>query len=115
MSDNTVEGLMAKIRTCADLYASGFPDEAGVLLKEIRTALESLAAQAPGSTPGVDAAKPLLVVDITPEEIDDMRSKRGQGMVSSVGEYTPDELWTALDEIERLRGILAAGGGDSHG
>ena len=37
------------------------------------------------------------------KRISELRALRGQGMVSAVGEYTPDELWEALDEIERLR------------
>ena len=39
-------------------------------------------------------------------QIDELRALRGQGMVSAVGEYTPDELWEALDEIERLRAAM---------
>ena len=35
--------------------------------------------------------------------IANLRALRGQGLVSSVGEYTPNELWDALDEIEQLR------------
>ena len=40
------------------------------------------------------------------KRIADLRAERGRGMVSAVGEYTPDELWEALDCIERLRAAL---------
>jgi hypothetical protein len=40
---------------------------------------------------------------MTAEQISELRALRGQGMTSAVGEYTPDELWEALDEIEALR------------
>lgn len=40
---------------------------------------------------------------ITDEKIIELRKLRGIGMQSSVGEYTPDELWDALDDIESLR------------
>lgn len=43
---------------------------------------------------------------ITKQQIDEWRVQRGMGMVSAVGEYTPDEFWDALDEIERLRNAL---------
>jgi hypothetical protein len=45
---------------------------------------------------------------VTDEQIAKLRALRGQGLTSAVGEYTPDELWEALDEIERLRALLAA-------
>lgn len=35
--------------------------------------------------------------------IDELRKLRGVGMVSAVGEYTPDELSEALDCIQALR------------
>lgn len=35
-----------------------------------------------------------------------MRSLRGSGMVSGVGEYTPEEFWAALDYIEELEDKL---------
>lgn len=38
--------------------------------------------------------------------IAELRALRGQGMASAVGEYTPDELWEALDCIESLRASL---------
>ncbi len=38
--------------------------------------------------------------------LDELRSLRGQGMISAVGEYTPTEFWDALDEIERLRELV---------
>jgi hypothetical protein len=41
---------------------------------------------------------------ITDEQIAEWRTMRKKGMVSAIGEYTPDEFWAALDEIERLRG-----------
>lgn len=44
---------------------------------------------------------------LSPEEIRELRKLRGQGMESAVGEYTPPELWDALDEIERLREFIA--------
>jgi hypothetical protein len=40
------------------------------------------------------------------KKIAELRSLRGQGMISAVGEYTPDEFWDVLDEIERLQGLL---------
>lgn len=41
------------------------------------------------------------------KRISELRELFGQGMVSAVGEYTPDELWEALNEIERLRSALS--------
>lgn len=37
------------------------------------------------------------------KRISELRALCGQGMVSAVGEYTPDELWEALDELDLLR------------
>ena len=39
-------------------------------------------------------------------KVAELRKLRGCGMVSAVGEYTPNELWEALDCIERLRTAL---------
>lgn len=39
---------------------------------------------------------------LSPSVIADLRSKRGEGMVSAVGEYTPDEFWALLDLAEGL-------------
>jgi len=41
------------------------------------------------------------------KQIAKLRALRDQGVTFAVGEYTPDELWDALDEIERLRSINA--------
>lgn len=35
-----------------------------------------------------------------------LRALRGSGLISAVGEYTPMELWEALDTIESLRNAL---------
>lgn len=40
---------------------------------------------------------------ITKEQIAEWRAEEGNGMRSAVGEYTPDEFWMLLDEIERLQ------------
>lgn len=40
---------------------------------------------------------------ITQKQIAEWRELKDEGMVSGVGEYTPPELWEALDEIERLK------------
>lgn len=45
---------------------------------------------------------------ITDEQINIWRSVRGEGMVSSVGEYTPDEFWLVLDELVAERAKVAA-------
>lgn len=45
---------------------------------------------------------------MSPEKIAELRKLRGSGLTSAVGEYTPDELWEALDEIESLRADLKA-------
>lgn len=48
----------------------------------------------------------------TDEQIDaatiaEWREKRDHGMISAIGEYTPEEFWTLLDAYERL--VLALG------
>ena len=43
---------------------------------------------------------------LTDKDIAQLRTLRGCGMISAVGEYTPDELWLALDSIELVRGLL---------
>jgi hypothetical protein len=43
---------------------------------------------------------------ISNEQIAEWRRLEGMGMVSAVGEYTPDEFWLLLNEIERLRGEI---------
>ena len=40
------------------------------------------------------------------EKISELRTLRNSGMVSAAGDYTPPELWEALDCIERLRSAL---------
>ena len=40
------------------------------------------------------------------KRIAELRTHRGEGMISAVGEYTPDELWEALDTVEKLRALL---------
>ena len=40
------------------------------------------------------------------QQIAELRALRDKGMVSAVGEYTPEEFWEALDAIERLRKTL---------
>lgn len=47
------------------------------------------------------------VTGVTPEMLAKWRSHQGQGMTSAVGEYTPDEFWLALDEIESLQKRLS--------
>ena len=47
-------------------------------------------------------AKPESVESITPEQIAEWRKERDKGMVSAVGEYTPDEFWLVLDAYEAL-------------
>jgi hypothetical protein len=47
-----------------------------------------------------------LIVPITDKQIAEWRELRDEGMVSTIGEYTPPEFWDALDEIERLRAEL---------
>jgi hypothetical protein len=44
---------------------------------------------------------------VSDEQIAEWRKLKSHGMVSAVGEYTPDEFWLALDEIERLRALRA--------
>lgn len=34
--------------------------------------------------------------------IDELRTHRGEGMISAVGEYTPEEFWGLLDHAEAL-------------
>lgn len=59
------------------------------------------------STTITDALKIYCAADgnalVTKQQIAEWRSLRGRGLVSAVGEYTPDEFWAALDEIDRLR------------
>lgn len=40
---------------------------------------------------------------ITDAELAEWESERGNGMMSALGEYTPDEFWRLLDEVKRLR------------
>lgn len=40
------------------------------------------------------------------KRIAELRALRGSGLISAVGEYTPMELWEALDTIESLRNAL---------
>jgi hypothetical protein len=44
---------------------------------------------------------------ITPEQIAEWRKLEPEGMVSAVGEYTPEEFWLALDHIEVLQARIA--------
>lgn len=37
------------------------------------------------------------------KRIAELRGYKDRGMVSAVGEYTPDELWEALDALEKER------------
>lgn len=43
------------------------------------------------------------MIEITDELIAEWEAERGNGMMSSVGEYTPEEFWWLLDEVKRLR------------
>lgn len=43
---------------------------------------------------------------ITDEQIKEWQELKGDGFTSAIGEYTPDEFWDALREIEDLRGAL---------
>ena len=45
---------------------------------------------------------------ITREEIAEWDALRGEGMVSAVGEYTPEPFWRLLDAHKRTRGMLDA-------
>lgn len=45
-------------------------------------------------------------MNFTPEKIAELRKLKGEGMISVVGQYTPDEFWAALDEIESLRDAI---------
>lgn len=38
----------------------------------------------------------------TPEEREEWRRLQGEGMTSAVGEYTPDEFYDLLDDVEEL-------------
>ena len=40
---------------------------------------------------------------MTNQQIKLWRKQKGDGLVSAIGEYTPDEFWAALEEIEKLR------------
>ena len=42
------------------------------------------------------------------KRIAELRALRDEGLVSAVGEYAPEEFWEALDELERLTGIVVA-------
>ena len=44
-----------------------------------------------------------LMMAITDAEIEEWRAEQGNGMNSAVGEYTPAEFWSLLDEVEVLR------------
>ncbi|MBU0808732.1 MAG: hypothetical protein KKD30_02285 [Gammaproteobacteria bacterium] len=39
---------------------------------------------------------------ISADQMAEWRALRGEGMVSAVGEYTPEEFWRALDAIDAL-------------
>ena len=39
---------------------------------------------------------------LTKKTIDEWRSLKSFGMISALGEYTPDEFWYLLDEYEQL-------------
>ena len=42
------------------------------------------------------------------KKIAELRKMRGSGLISAVGEYTFDELWEALDCIDKLRAVRQA-------
>ena len=46
------------------------------------------------------------------EQIAEWRKLHGKGLVSAVGEYTPDEFWLLLDSFERLERDLAKANAD---
>ena len=50
--------------------------------------------------------------EVNHEQIAEWRKLRGKGMVSAVGEYTPDEFWLLLDNFERLERDLAKANAD---
>ena len=39
---------------------------------------------------------------ITEKTLNEWKSYKGTGMTSALGEYTPEEFWDAIAEIERL-------------
>lgn len=43
---------------------------------------------------------------INGKQINEWRALKNDGMRSAIGEYTPEEFWEALDDIERLRSCL---------
>lgn len=47
---------------------------------------------------------------ITDEQISAWHALQGEGMISSVGEYTPDEFWDLLSAYEEMRKALAVYG-----
>ena len=42
----------------------------------------------------------------TKEQRDEWRKLNGQGVTSAIGEYTPAEFWTLLDQIDALEAEL---------
>ena len=42
------------------------------------------------------------------QEREEMRKLQNQGMISAVGEYTPEEFWKLLDDIDELEDIVAS-------
>ena len=67
-------------------------------LAALIAAIVALSTQQPAAE-----AQPVGVENITDEEIAEWEAERGNGMISCVGEYTPDEFWRVLDELKRLR------------
>lgn len=45
------------------------------------------------------------MTSITPEQIAEWRSYQDKGMISALGEYTPDEFWQLLDAYEARTAI----------
>ena len=50
--------------------------------------------------------------EVSPERIAEWRKLRGKGMISAVGEYTPDDFWLLLDSFECLELALAKANAD---
>jgi len=49
-----------------------------------------------------EAPEPVERLCTTQESRDEWCKQRGSGMTSAVGEYTPDEFWDLLDDVETL-------------
>lgn len=62
--------------------------------------ISALSHDVPYAAPPAALAQP--VPRISAEQIADWRMYQGEGWVSALGEYTPDEFWALLDDYERI-------------